>query len=420
MTDINMLTDSLHLSASLIVILCLVLTTGCWIVYILFFRAKFPDSNFRLNVKRPLHREACISHARKCESPYNYVPNTATDKGIRCDNGDNHSSLESEISPNQLSVSDDPTISPSQDSREKLTDIIGFSKYSPYWAAIGVSVTGSGHIQTGLPCQDNNIYQDLGDGWAIAVISDGAGSASLSHIGSRIIVERTALHFKNLLHNKDWKELNTLPSDEEWNEASFLTLKLVYDDLASYAASKSINIADLNATVILAVLTPSGILACHIGDGRAGYLNQAGDWMSLFTPHKGEEANQTIFLTSDFWKIPYFRISGVRVPEAVVIRNTVNALTMMSDGCENTCWQCNLFNSESGKFYDPNLPYPNFFNNILHTLIHSFKSGEKEDDILEAWHSFVEKGNEGFIEETDDKTLVLIANSPHFIQIQTN
>lgn len=415
MTEVNLLTDSLRLTTSLIVILCLVLTMGCWIAYILFIKIKFTGSIFRLKVKFHQRREASIYHTIKCESSYICDPNIASDKGIKCNKGGDLSSLEPDTSPKQLSVLYDSPISAPQVPNEKLTNITGFSKYSPYWAAIGVSVTGSGHIQAGLPCQDNNIYEDLGDGWSIAVISDGAGSASLSHLGSRITVDRTVFHFKNLLQNKDWKELNTLPSEEEWNETSFLTLKLVYDDLASYAASKSINIADLNATVILAILTPSGVLACHVGDGRAGYLNQAGDWISLFTPHKGEEANQTIFLTSDFWTIPYFRISGVRVPEAVVIRNTVNALTMMSDGCENTCWQCNLFNPESGKFYDPNLPYPNFFNNILHTFIDALNSREKENDLLEAWHSFVENGNEGFIEETDDKTLVLIANSAQFI-----
>lgn len=284
----------------------------------------------------------------------------------------------------------------------------GFARFSDRWAAVGVSVKGSGHIETGLPCQDNNGYLDLGNGWSILVVSDGAGSAKLSHIGSLITVDRTIFHFANLLAEKQWYQSNILPSDEVWNEEAYNTLRLVHEDLNKYAELKGIELKDLNATVIVIINSPVGVISCHVGDGRAGYQTETGEWKALITPHKGQEANQTIFITTSFWNIPYFRLSGVRVPEAQIIREPIRSITLMSDGCEGTCWQCNLFDKESGKYYDPNLPYPGFFDKIVSTLLEAWDSGEDETELLDSWHDFVEKGNQGFIDETDDRTLIIL------------
>lgn len=284
----------------------------------------------------------------------------------------------------------------------------GFARFSDRWAAVGVSVKGSGHIETGLPCQDNNGYLDLGNGWSILVVSDGAGSARLSHIGSLITVERTIFHFSNLIAEKQWCRSNILPTDEEWNEEAYNTLRLVHEDLNRYAELKEIDLKDLNATVIVTINSPVGVISCHVGDGRAGYQTESGEWKALMTPHKGQEANQTIFITTGFWNIPYFRLSGVRVPETRIIREPIRSITLMSDGCEGTCWQCNLFDKESGKYYDPNLPYPGFFDKIVPTLLEAWDSGEDESELLASWHDFVEKGNQGFIDETDDRTLIIL------------
>ncbi|MBK7438376.1 MAG: protein phosphatase 2C domain-containing protein [Saprospiraceae bacterium] len=48
----------------------------------------------------------------------------------------------------------------------------------------------------------------------------------------------------------------------------------------------------------------SGLICSHIGDGRAGYQDNENTWHSVLEPFKGEEANQTIFITSDIWESP--------------------------------------------------------------------------------------------------------------------
>ncbi len=286
-------------------------------------------------------------------------------------------------------------------------EINGFADYSKEWTVVGVSVIGKGHIDSGLPCQDNNGHLPLGGGWGIAVTSDGAGSAVKSHIGSKITMLRAIEHFKTLVESKRWIESGVLPSDEEWHEDSYFTLRKVRDDVVRFAKEKNMDVSTLNATVIVVIYSPVGLLSCHVGDGRAGYCTPSGKWSSIITPHKGEEANQTIFLTSDFWNIPFFKISGVAVPESVVVRNPVSAFTLMSDGCENACWEYNMYDQENKHFFDPNRPYANFFNSIVNTLRRQRDAGASERELLEAWFEFIAAGNDKFRNETDDRTLIL-------------
>lgn len=84
------------------------------------------------------------------------------------------------------------------------------------WSVIGSSVIGNSHISMNLPCQDNCKYEYIGEGWGIAVTSDGAGSAKRSEIGSKIVAERAIVHFKQLIEELGWMQNNELPTDAVW------------------------------------------------------------------------------------------------------------------------------------------------------------------------------------------------------------
>ena len=275
------------------------------------------------------------------------------------------------------------------------------------WVIVGASVQGNGHISMDLPCQDSHAYEYIRDGWGIAITSDGAGSAKLSHIGSAASVERARFHFKDLIEKERWIEMGVLPSDIEWMKKSYQVLKTVRNELEQLAKNIKCDIKDLSATIIVVIHTPIGLLSVHIGDGRAGYKDMHGEWHSLITPHKGEEANQTIFIPSDFWNIQFYEMSGVTVPESKIVREKVAAFTLMSDGCEGTSWLWNQFNESTGKYYDPNMPHRIFFDSLLDTL-HSFrKKNVPLDERKEKWYNFIKEGNKSFMKETDDKTMIL-------------
>lgn len=283
---------------------------------------------------------------------------------------------------------------------------VAFAKQSKEICVVGASVIGLSHIQMKKPCQDFCGYESLENGWGIAITSDGAGSAEHSEVGSRIVVERGIFHFKQKILTKNWIADNTLPTDAEWTQVAYYAFKSVYDDLKTAAEKKGMNLSSLAATAIVLIHTPKGILVSHIGDGRAGYTNRNGCWQSIIVPHKGEEANQTIFITSDFWNIPNHVMSGVIVPESRVIRDTASAFTLMSDGCESACWLCNRFNDKKQMYCDPNEPYDKFFTPICNS-IESMKNEQGDSDEMEKkWANYLLSEGK-FAKEPDDKTMIV-------------
>lgn len=275
------------------------------------------------------------------------------------------------------------------------------------WVVVGASVKGNGHIQSNMPCQDNHKFELLGKGWGIAVVSDGAGSAAHSDMGSKVVVERGTLHFKNLVEKEGWMEKNTLPSDAEWLQKSYFVLKTIRNEVEMVAKKNNVELKSLSATCLAVVFSPLGLLAVHVGDGRMGCKTASGGWKAIMTPHKGEEANQTLFLVSDFWDIPNYVQSGVLVPESIVVREPVEAFAVMSDGCESTAWLCTAKNAETGKYYDQNKPFEGFFNPLEETLVSFHQDNVPEKERQEKWYKFIESGTKGFVKEQDDKTMVL-------------
>lgn len=275
------------------------------------------------------------------------------------------------------------------------------------WVVVGASVKGNGHIESNMPCQDNSKFEILGKGWGVAVVSDGAGSAAHSDMGSKVVVERGTLHFKNLVEKEGWMDKNTLPSDAEWLQKSYFVLKTIRNEVEMVAKKNNVDLKSLSATCLAVVFSPLGLLAVHVGDGRMGCKTASGGWKAIMTPHKGDEANQTLFLISEFWDIPNYVQSGVLVPESIVVREPVEAFAVMSDGCESTAWLCTAQNAETGKYYDQNKPFEGFFNPLEETLASFHKDIVPEKERQEKWYKFIESGTKGFVKEQDDKTMIL-------------
>lgn len=287
------------------------------------------------------------------------------------------------------------------------TDKNAFAKDADDWIVVGASVTGNGHIASGKPCQDNHKYEYLGDGWGIAIVSDGAGSSEKSEIGSKLVAYRGVDLFKELIVSKGWQTKNELPTNEEWEENAYKVLRRLRDDMELLADKKNVPIKEFSATAIVVIHSPKGLLATHIGDGRAGYKSKDGIWLPLITPHKGEEANQTIFLPHDYWNIPFLKLSGKRVPESIVIREKIFGFVLMSDGCETTAWQCIQKREGTERYYDPNKPYTPFFQSLEKQLQSFRKNNTDLTERAESWWKFIESGNASFVRETDDKTMIL-------------
>jgi len=284
---------------------------------------------------------------------------------------------------------------------KKQVNKINESPKLQHWFSVGASVIGKSHIENNIVCQDAHVYQKLDSRAGIAVVCDGAGSAVNSALGSRFIADKAIRLFTQILKEEQWQEKQTLPDKDKWHSISKEALLKLRHDLEDYAKSENLKIATLACTVIVLIHTPIGILVTHIGDGRAGYCNAEGEWKPLIEPWKGEEANQTVFITSAIWETPDDYIASN------VITEPYTAFTLMSDGCERHSFQLSSFDETTQKYTELNLPYPKFFNPLVQSLKTMHQNNLSAEEINQKWKNFLEMGNEGLKNEPDDKTLIL-------------
>lgn len=314
---------------------------------------------------------------------------------------------------------------------------------------LGFSIQGRSHIMSKMPCQDYHAFEDLKDGWLLAITSDGAGSAREAARGSKANCELATRLVKQLLTEKRWKERNYFPTEKEWyveirnifevmqaiimrstsaqvesykeeQEKQLSALEEDYKNADSdkkYELSKQIeelkeNLKrpleprDFNATIILLLISPQGMMVAHIGDGRMGYLSKDGEWKSLITPHKGDEASSTVFIPNNWNRqlnVPAFTMSDVYLPDTCVIKETPKAFVLMSDGCESFSWTCKLYDATRNFYYDRNIPYEKFFNPLIDQL---GKIENKEERITEMI-DIINIGTTGGKKELDDRTMLL-------------
>jgi len=271
------------------------------------------------------------------------------------------------------------------------------------WVFAYASAIGNGHISGNLPCQD---YCDVRhyDSFSIGIVSDGAGSCSNSHLGAQKVCEYAMHYFSDALKQKEWIINNTLPCQEEWNTLARQTLLQVRNDLAQFAYNSEVELKSLSCTIIVVIILKKGLLVTHIGDGRAGYCNQQNEWFPMITPFHGEEANETVFITSDIW---YSSIID-RYIESNIIDEEIKAFSLLSDGCEKASFECNLYDEEKSVFYDPNRPFKHFYDKNVNVHLPLLKkAGKNQDEINILWKKFLTDGNVKLQIEPDDKTMIL-------------
>jgi len=272
------------------------------------------------------------------------------------------------------------------------------------WVVASASVIGNGHITEDIPCQDASLVRHE-EGYGIAIVCDGAGSCEFSHKGAKQVCYSAYEHFKQLAEEQAWATQQNLPQLTNWKELALETVFKVKTELVDYSDKENIDFKSLSCTFMCTLFFPFGLLMVQIGDGRGGYLSN-GEWKSLFKPFQGEFANETVFITSKIWDEPLVD----KYISYNVIDSPIEAFCLLSDGCEKASFQINLFDEENEKYFDPNLPYPKFFNPNVDALKKLHNSGKTQIEINELWAEFLINGNPKFKTETDDKTMILGVN----------
>lgn len=188
------------------------------------------------------------------------------------------------------------------------------------WRWAGARAIGTSHVKTGTPCQDYacaKLFLTRDGAVMAAVVSDGAGSASLAEFGSRTVCVTFLRACQDFLARSS---LNDLGEDIVWD-----WIDTVREAINQKAKSASARPRDFAATLVALLVSENRSVVIHIGDGAAVVrLEGAEEWEVPSWPFQGEYASTTSFVTDD----PQPRL------EIVWVEGRVEEFAVFSDGIE--------------------------------------------------------------------------------------
>lgn len=166
------------------------------------------------------------------------------------------------------------------------------------WRYAFASVIGTSHVKSGLPCQDacdcRVLAAPSGEAVLVAVVSDGAGSARLSQVGSQLACALFLGEIETLLETGGAVKDITRDFCETW-------LTRFQNEIDSRAEAEGATSRDFACTFLAAVVGETEEIFCQVGDGAIVVqpYNDAslGEYSYQFWPNKGEYENQTFFAT---------------------------------------------------------------------------------------------------------------------------
>lgn len=160
------------------------------------------------------------------------------------------------------------------------------------WQLIGARATGTSHVATSAPCQDREGFRvvDDADGGeaAIAVICDGAGSASLSDLGAELVCEAFRTKASGFVCERG---TNALTRDD-----LVVWLEEIQERIAALAEAENAAPRDFACTLLFLAASEQKTICAQVGDG-AIVLNDGECLEVAHWPENGEYANQTFFVS---------------------------------------------------------------------------------------------------------------------------
>ena len=188
------------------------------------------------------------------------------------------------------------------------------------WKTATKSVRGSAHHLNGLPCQDSSDYIVLAD-VLICALSDGAGSARLSDIGSKIIVEESLLFFRNYFNDVEAPERALRDLGQE--QGGWL-IENIRKRIVRTALEHNESEQEFAGTLLVAVVGSKKTVFYQVGDG-AWCACKSGVLGAVTWPEQGEFVGQTVFVTSS---------AALKSIQCAFIEGSVDYIIGITDGLE--------------------------------------------------------------------------------------
>lgn len=155
------------------------------------------------------------------------------------------------------------------------------------WAA--ASEIGTSHLRSYTPRQDAFCVSRLPNSGFVAVVSDGAGSASHSRYGAVLVCR----HFRTRLRHwfGDHVRFPSIDQFSEW-------LNELRDQIAMVAKAQGLTSRQFASTLVLVAVKGRSGFCAHVGDGGI-VARSGGEWSVLSWPETGQFASTTYFVTDD-------------------------------------------------------------------------------------------------------------------------
>lgn len=161
----------------------------------------------------------------------------------------------------------------------------------------GFSVVGKSHILKGTICQDSHGIKRMDNGWYIAVVADGVGSAANSHIGSRIAVN-SVIEFCDKYMPWDYSIISIKSMlRTAYNHA--------FNEIIKESKESGEPIESYDTTLTMVIYDGRRIIYGHSGDGGIIGLNTFGDYIEITKAQKGSDYVSVIPLRAGYtqWEI---------------------------------------------------------------------------------------------------------------------
>lgn len=193
------------------------------------------------------------------------------------------------------------------------------------WRFASASVAGTSHTAKSIPCEDYHavrVFRDIEDEPTLVIaVSDGAGSAPKSSVGSTITCQ-TVLEQLEIFFGE-----GGLPENLDERHASDW-LDAVREAIASDAAEQDCSLRDYACTLLLAIIGVRRAFYLQIGDGAIVVGDSLGEWGWVFWPSRGEFANTTYFVTDENAAQNVKIDSGKPVAEIAVFTDGIEPLVL--------------------------------------------------------------------------------------------
>jgi len=250
------------------------------------------------------------------------------------------------------------------------------------WRWISASVIGSSHTTTGSECQDSHLCNEIqtpNGQVLLAFVSDGAGSAAKSAIGSRMICD--VLRDKALEFFDEEGQLRQLNVRLIANWIQFFR-----DEIIIQAEADGCSDRDYACTLLGAIIGEKAGALFQVGDGAIVYSTHSTDLAPVlaFWPERGEYENTTFFATQ-----PNF----LDQMQFCLVQEEVFEIALLSDGLQRLA-----LNYQTKSAHQP------FFSGLFAPLR---RTGRKSIPDLNAQLSTYLDSPKVNERTDDDKTLIL-------------